>query len=126
MRSYDSPRSLRSLGRKGAVSRLWPDHGLPGTDRFSDYIEGASWWLCTSRRSLQQLNVAMRRQEVAIVLYEQLGTIFELGRTKDGQYVLAAQLVRPGGMAEWALDLGLSDAGIVVQEPYDEHCSIDL
>lgn len=109
------------MGRKGQVSQLWPDYGHPAalSEPLADYIGGAEWWLCTSSRSLQQLMLAMRRQEVAIVLYEQVGSIYQLGRTPEGRFVLSMQLARPGGLANWALDLGLSDAGIRVEERYN-------
>lgn len=122
--------------RKGLASQLWPrydphpapagfvpkipirlvtsDEKLPLPDPSCDYIEGAEWWIARSDTSVRTLQRAFEDQEVACLLFETVGAMFEIGRTASGQYLIAIQVI---GAGQWDVDLSLSDAGIYLEEP---------
>lgn len=83
-----------------------------------DYIEGGTWWIVRSIRTLRGLQRAFARQDVACCLYERVGPMFEMGTAPDGTTLLVVQLVRFGDPNDWDLDLSLSEAGMYVEEEF--------
>jgi hypothetical protein len=81
-----------------------------------DFIPGAEWWLCKSRKSVGGLLRDFSSGNVGCVLYERVGAM--LPRGTDGQlFLIAIQLVRLGGEEnDWDLDLCLSEVGVFMEE----------
>lgn len=90
-------------------------------DPMCDHIEGAVWWIVRSKRGLRALHAAFARQDVACCLFERVGAIVEYGTDeRTGEQLLAMELLFLGGALDWDLDVSLSDAGLYVEEPWQE------
>lgn len=90
---------------------------MPKPDEaFTDFIPGVPWWLAKSSRSVKMLRTLLKQQELPCVLYERMGALEEVGRSR-GLYLVNIQLIRKNvGTKDWDLDLALTDAGIYLEE----------
>jgi hypothetical protein len=112
-KAYCQPPASGPLTHNGRV-RLVPGHDAVPVNPMRDYIPGAEWWLCKSRKSVPALLRDFSNGDVACVLYERVGAM--LPRGTDGQlFLIAIQLVRNGGEEnDW--DLCLSEVGVFMEE----------